>query len=210
MEFKILGPFEVSNERGAVALGGAKSRVVLAVLLLNANKPVSAERLAQALWGEDAPPGAVKAVQVHVSRLRKALGDGDVVETTSAGYRLRVDPGELDAEHFEHLVEDGRHALAAGHPEQAAIVLREALMLWRGSPLPELAFEPFAQAEIARLDEQRLAAVEARVEADLAAGRSGRAPASAARPGARGLHRRASRAGRRDRRRAGTRAPSPA
>ena len=75
MEFKILGPFEVSNERGAVALGGAKSRAVLAVLLLNANEPVSAERLALALWGEDAPAGAVKAVQVHVSRLRKALGD---------------------------------------------------------------------------------------------------------------------------------------
>ena len=136
---------------------------------------MSAERLALALWGEDAPAGAVKAVQVHVSRLRKALGDGDVVETTPAGYRLRVRPGELDAERFEHLVEDGRHALAAGHPEQAAAVLREALTLWRGPPLAELAFEPFAQAEIARLEEQRLAALEARVEADLAAGRARRA-----------------------------------
>ena len=82
MEFKILGPFEVSNEHGAVALGGVKPRAVLAVLLLNANEPVSAERLAQALWGDDAPAGAVKTVQVHVSRLRKALGNGDVVETT--------------------------------------------------------------------------------------------------------------------------------
>ena len=171
MEFKILGPFEVSNEHGAVALGGVKPRAVLAVLLLNANEPVSAERLAQALWGDDVPAGAVKAVQVHVSRLRKALGNGDVVETTRAGYRLHVRPGELDAELFQHLVEDGRQALAAGQPEQAAAVLREALTLWRGSPLAELAFEPFAQAEIARLDEQRLAAVEARVEADLAAGR---------------------------------------
>ena len=170
MEFEILGPFEVSNEHGAVALGGVKPRTVLAVLLLNANEPVSAERLAQAVWGDDVPAGAVKAVQVHVSRLRKALGNGDVVETTRAGYCLHVRPGELDAELFEQLVEDGRQALAAGHAEQAAALLREALTLWRGTPLAELAFEPFAQAEIARLDEQRLAAVEARVEADLAAG----------------------------------------
>ena len=130
---------------------------------------MSAERLALALWGEDAPAGAVKTVQVHVSRLRKALGDPEAVATTPAGYRLRVRPGELDAERFARGVEAGRRALAAGDAERAAVVLREALELWRGPPLAELEFEPFAPAEIARLEEQRLAALEARVEADLAA-----------------------------------------
>jgi WD40 repeat protein/DNA-binding SARP family transcriptional activator/energy-coupling factor transporter ATP-binding protein EcfA2 len=171
MEFLILGPIDVRNANGAVALGGIKPKAVLAVLLLHANEPVSAERLALALWGEDAPGGAVKTVQVHVSRLRKALGDPDVIATTPAGYCLRVLPGELDAEHFERLVDDARGALADGRPEDASAVLREALSLWRGPALAELALEPFASAEIARLEEQRLAALELRVDADLAAGR---------------------------------------
>ena len=171
MDFRILGPLEVRSERGVVTLGGTKPRAVLAVLLMHANEPVSAERLALALWGEDAPAGAVKTVQVHVSRLRKALGDGEVVRTTSAGYQLRVRAGELDAERFEQLVEQGRRALAAGHSREAAAVLRQAESLWRGPPLADLAFEPFAQTAIARLEEQQLAALEARVEADAAAGR---------------------------------------
>jgi hypothetical protein len=139
--------------------------------LLHADQPVSAERLALALWGEDAPAGAAKTVQVHVSRLRRALGDPDVLATTPAGYRLRLQPGELDAERFEQRVADGRRALAASHADQAAAVLREALALWRGPPLAELASLPFAPAEIAHLEEQRLAALELRVEAELAAGR---------------------------------------
>jgi WD40 repeat protein/DNA-binding SARP family transcriptional activator len=171
MDFRILGPLEVRSEHGVVALGGTKPRAVLAVLLMHPNEPVSAERLALALWGEDAPAGAVKTVQVHVSRLRKALGDGDVVTTTAAGYQLRVRAGELDAERFEQLVERGRRALAAGQAEEAAAVLREAESLWRGPPLADLAFEPFAQTEIARLEEEQLAALEARVEAEAAAGR---------------------------------------
>lgn len=86
MQFGILGPLEVTTEsHGAVALGGARARALLAVLLLHANEPVSAERLAVALWGDDAPPGAIKTVQVHISRLRKALADGPIVETTHAG-----------------------------------------------------------------------------------------------------------------------------
>jgi len=170
MEFRILGLIDVRNEAGPVALGGKKPRGVLAVLLLHANEPVSAERLALALWGEDAPGGAVKTVQTHVSRLRRALGDPDILATTPAGYRLRVRPDELDAERFERLVEEGRAALAGGRPEHASALLRGALSLWRGSPLADLADEPFAAAEIARLDEERLAALEARVEADLAAG----------------------------------------
>jgi WD40 repeat protein/DNA-binding SARP family transcriptional activator/energy-coupling factor transporter ATP-binding protein EcfA2 len=170
VEFRILGPLEVLGESGKVALGGIKPRAVLAVLLLHPNEAVNAERLALALWGEDAPASAVKTVQVYVSRLRKALGDVDALATTTAGYCLRVRADELDAERFARLVEDGRRALDAGRAEHAAAVLREALALWRGPPLAELAFEPFAQGEIARLNEQRLAALEARVEADLAAG----------------------------------------
>jgi WD40 repeat protein/DNA-binding SARP family transcriptional activator len=171
MEFRILGPLEVHGDLGAIRVSGRKPRAVLAVLLLHANEPVSPERLALALWGEEAPGGAVSTVQVHVSRLRKALGDGEVVTTSPAGYRIRVQPGELDAERFERLVEDGRRSLAAGDADRAAAVLREALALWRGPPLADLAFEPFAQAEIARLEEQRLAALGVRIEADLAAGR---------------------------------------
>ncbi len=171
MEFRILGPLEVRNAAGPVALGGSKPRAVFAVLLLRANEPVHPERLALALWGEEVPASAVKTVQVYVSRLRKALGDPDALTTTPAGYRLRVLAGELDAERFARLVADGRRDLAAGRPEDAAAVLREALALWRGPALADLAFEPFAQAEIARLEEQRLDALEERVEADLAAGR---------------------------------------
>ncbi|MDA0166050.1 AAA family ATPase [Solirubrobacter ginsenosidimutans] len=170
LQFRILGPLEARGERGAVALGAGKVRVVLAVLLLRANEPVSAERLAMALWGDEAPAGAVKTVHVYVSRLRKALGDPALIETTPAGYRLRVRPGELDLERFERGVEAGRRALAAGQPERAAALLRDALGLWRGPALAELEFESFARNEIARLEEQRVAAIEARVDADLAAG----------------------------------------
>src|SRR3954451_8888603 len=170
MEFQVLGPLEVRSERGALGLEGLKPRAVLAMLLLHANEPVSAERLAVGLWGQDAPAAAGKTVQVHVSRLRKALGDPEAVRTTPAGYRLRVRPGELDAECFARGVAEGQRALEAGDPQRAGVVLREALELWHGPALADLEFEPFAQAEIARLEEQRLVALEARVEADLAAG----------------------------------------
>src|SRR5919206_4302823 len=105
MEFRILGPLEVRADGRAVALGGSKPRAVLAVLLMHPNQPVSAERLALALWGEEAPAGAVKTVQVHVSRLRKALGDSDALVTTPAGYVLRVGPDELDAQRFARRLE---------------------------------------------------------------------------------------------------------
>ena len=172
-EFGLLGPLEVRADGRSVPLGGARPRAVFAVLALHANQPVSAERLAVALWGEDAPPSAVKTVQVYVARLRKALGDPDVLVTTPAGYYLRVRRGELDVEHFERLVGEGREALATGRADDAAATLREALELWRGPPLAELSATPFAPAEITRMEEQHLAAVEVRVEADLAAGRHG-------------------------------------
>jgi DNA-binding SARP family transcriptional activator len=162
MEFAILGPLEVRT---------AKPRAVLAFLLLHANQPVSAERLAVALWGEDAPTGALKTVQVYVSRLRRALGDPELLTTTPAGYRLRVRPGELDLERFETRVAAARAELADGRAEPAAQALREALSMWRGAPLGDLASAPFAAAEVARLQEQRLTAIEVRIDADLAAGR---------------------------------------
>jgi DNA-binding SARP family transcriptional activator/WD40 repeat protein len=174
MEFGILGPLEVIAASGdTVALGGARARALFAVLLLHANEPVSAEQLAVALWGDDAPPGAIKTVQVHVSRLRKALGDSGMVQTTPAGYTLRVLPGELDAERFDELVDAGRRALADEEPQLASSLLREALGLWRGPPLSDLAHEPFAAGEVRRLEERRLDATELAMESDLADGRHG-------------------------------------
>ena len=128
-------------------------------MLLHRNEPVSAERLAVSLWGEDAPTSAIKTVQVHVSRLRKALGDPELLTTTPAGYRLQVRPGELDADRVERLVAEGRGALDVGDCERAAAAFRAALSVWRGPAMADLAFAAFAQGEIARLEEQRLAAV---------------------------------------------------
>ena len=119
MEFRILGPLEARGDGRVLEISGAKRRALLAVLALQANRPVSVERLAVALWGEDAPPGAVKAVQVAVSRLRRALGDDGVLETTPAGYRLVVGPDELDLERFERSLAAGREALAAGDADRA-------------------------------------------------------------------------------------------
>src|SRR5215217_3080008 len=171
VEFRILGPLEVHAGGHVVALPGAKPRAVLAVLLLHANRPVRADQLALSLWGEEAPAGAAKTVQVHVSRLRKALGDTDLLVTTAGGYELRLDPEQLDAHRFVRRVTEGRTALEEGHPRQAAMILTEALAMWRGRPLGDLAYEPFAQREIDRLDDLRVAAAEQLVEAKLALGR---------------------------------------
>ena len=142
------------------------------MLVLHANEPVSAERLAVALWGEDAAVEAVKTVRVHVSRIRAALGDPEALVTAPAGYRLRVGAGELDADRFEDLLEQGRRALADGAPAHAAELLRAALALWRGGVLADLRYEAFAQAAIARLEELRWDAIEARNDADLELGRA--------------------------------------
>jgi YVTN family beta-propeller protein len=170
MEFRILGPIEVSDGDRPVALGAAKQRALLALLLLHANEVVSSDRLVDGLWGERAPVTAAKSVQVYVSQLRRLLGDGRL-ETRGHGYMLRVDPGALDAERFQALLDAGGAALAAGEAAPAAESLRGALALWRGAALADVAYEQFAQGEIARLDELRLVAVEERIEADLALGR---------------------------------------
>ena len=176
MDFLILGPLEARVEGRELPLGGTKQRALLALLLLHRNEVVSTDRLIDGLWGEEPPATAVKVVQVYVSRLRRLLGPsgpaGGRLVTRPPGYLLRLDPDELDLDRFEALVEEARRAGAAGDPAAAAAALRRGLAMWRGPPLADLAFEPFAQAAAARLEEQRLAALESRIEADLALGRA--------------------------------------
>jgi predicted ATPase/DNA-binding SARP family transcriptional activator len=170
MRFGILGPFEVADDEGReVALGGRKQRAVLAILLLHAGEVVSSDRLIDELWGEHAPATAAKTVQVYVSNLRKALGEG-VVLTRAGGYLLRTRPAEIDLDRFHTLVMVGRSALQRGDPWAAAESLREALGLWRGVPLVDFAYEPFAQGEIDRLEEERLAVLADRIDAELELG----------------------------------------
>jgi DNA-binding SARP family transcriptional activator len=174
MDFRILGPLEVFDEGRAIALGGSKRRALLALFLLHPNETLTTDRLIDELWGEQASAGAAKTVHVHISRLRKTLAtgarNGGEVVTRERGYELRLDPDHVDAHRFKRLVDEGRSELAAGRPERAASTLAEALALWRGVPLAELAYEPFAQREVARLDDLRIAATEQLIEAKLALG----------------------------------------
>ena len=165
MEFRILGPLQVLDEGRELPLGGAKQRALLALLLLDPNRVVSRDRLIDELWHADPPETAPTALQVYVSQLRKALGR-DLILTQPPGYLIRVGDGELDLHRFEWLVATARTA----EPAEAVRLLREGLALWRGAPLAELS-DSFARAERARLDEQRLAALEQRIEAELALGR---------------------------------------
>jgi DNA-binding SARP family transcriptional activator len=166
LEFRILGPLEVADDGEPLQLSGQKQRALLALLLLDANRVVSTDRIVDALWGEAPPRTAATSLQNFVSQLRKLLG-ADVVVTKPPGYQLRIAPEQLDLERFTRLVEESR----AEPPDERAAKLRRALALWRGRPLADLGFEAFAQQEIGRLEELRLAALEDRVEADLQAGR---------------------------------------
>jgi WD40 repeat protein/DNA-binding SARP family transcriptional activator len=172
VEFRILGPLEVARDGEAIVLGAAQQRALLAVLVLHRGDLVSIDRLTEELWGERAPATAAKTVQVYVSHLRKALGAG-VIATQGRGYRLAVAPQQVDAVQFEALCAEGRRALADGDPARARETLCSALALWRGEPLADFAYDRFAQAAIGRLQEARLAALEDRVEADLALGSDG-------------------------------------
>ena len=162
----------MSCDGAPIALGGQKRRALLAALLLEANQVVSRDRLIDALWGEDPPDTARNTIQVYISQLRKLLPEG-ALETAPPGYRLVIEPESVDLFEFVRLSEEGRTALAKGDAAAAADTLRAALALWRGPPLADLAWEPFAHAEILRLDELRLAALEDRIDADLALGRHG-------------------------------------
>jgi YVTN family beta-propeller protein len=170
MEYRVLGPLEVRDDGRSLPLAGAKQRALLALLLVHANHVLSRDRLIDELWGDEPPETAVQSLQVYVSRLRKLL-PADTLLTRPPGYLLEVEPSELDLQRFERLLAEGREALVQGDAGRASDVLHEALALWRGPALAEFVFEPFAQSEIGRLEDLRLAAVEQRIEADLALGR---------------------------------------
>jgi predicted ATPase/DNA-binding SARP family transcriptional activator len=168
MEFAILGPLHVGALQGGLELKAPKHRALLAMLLLSyRDDAVPSERLIDVLWGEEPPATATKALQVYVSQLRRALGPGNPIVTRPSGYAIRLEPGQLDLERFETLVVHARGA----PPERAAELLREALALFRGAPLSDAPLLGPASAEADRLAGLRLAALEDRLDADLALGR---------------------------------------
>jgi len=173
IEFRVLGSLEVVEGDRPIALGSPQQRALLAVLLLHRGDPVSSDRLVDALWGERAPASAVKIVQGYVSNLRRVLGEG-VLVTRGHAYLLHTEPGQTDLDRFESLVAEGRRALQEGDARTAAARLRDALGLWRGPPLADLVYESFAQSEIARLEESRLAVLEERIDVELALGEHAR------------------------------------
>src|SRR3954469_4348627 len=166
MQLHVLGHLEATVDDRPVALGGAKQRAVLAMLGLEAGRPVTADRLIEGLWGEEPPPSAAKMVQNYVWRLRKLLdasGEAGIV-THGRGYELQIDREQIDALRFERLVSEATRASSGD-------AARQALALFRGEPLADIAEEPFAGAEIRRLEELREVATELAIDADLAAGR---------------------------------------
>ena len=166
LEFRILGPLEAVADGRPLSLGGTKQRAVLALLLLEAGRVVSTDRLIDALWSGEPPATAVASLQNFVSQLRKELG-AETIETRAPGYVMRLEAGQLDLARVRRLVDEAR----ASDPPRRARLLGDALALWRGEPLAELAYEPFVQGEIDRLAELRLALIEERTEAELALGR---------------------------------------
>jgi predicted ATPase/DNA-binding SARP family transcriptional activator len=169
VEFRILGPLEVVDGRDVVWPGAPKVRALLGVLLLHSDEVVSTERLIDELWGERPPRTATKIVQTYVSQLRRSLGS-DAVATRAPGYVLHVDDDALDAERFRRLAAEGRRLAAGGDHEQARLVYRDALALWRGPPFADVVFESFARNEIARMEEERLAALVDLIDSELALG----------------------------------------
>jgi predicted ATPase/DNA-binding SARP family transcriptional activator len=169
MEFRMLGPIEALEGGEQLPLGAPKQRAVLAALLLRRNEVVTRDALVDAVWGESVPGSAVQSLQVYVHGLRRVLGT-DRIETRGAGYRLRVEPGELDLDRFEELVGRARSALAAGRPQDAEAAIGQALALWSGAPLADLAGEPVADAPALPLADLRVEAVELHGDVELALG----------------------------------------
>jgi DNA-binding SARP family transcriptional activator len=167
IEFRILGPLEAARDGEPIALSALRLRATLAILLLNSNRVVSVDELADALYAGEPPVTAVNQVQRQISELRKAFGDAAAIKTRPPGYLLKLSPGQLDLDRFERLTTEG----ASAEPARATELLTEALSLWRGAPLADLGYESFAQAAVGRLGELRLDALERRIEADLALGR---------------------------------------
>jgi DNA-binding SARP family transcriptional activator/DNA-binding beta-propeller fold protein YncE len=164
--FRILGPLSVLDGDREVVLGGVKQRSLLALLVVSRNEAVSLDRLIDLLWGERPPDTAAKTIQVYISRLRRALGDGRI-ETRGHGYSVIVADGELDLDRFQSLVGRAQEE----PPAAAAPMLREALSLYRGEPLQDLAYERWAAGEVERLSELRLGALEQLIDAQLEVGR---------------------------------------
>src|SRR5215831_18486850 len=167
MEFRILGPLEVVENGRPIALGGPKQRALLALLLLAPNRPVSVDRLVDALWSGEPPTSAANALQQHVSQLRKTLGDGASIVTQEPGYLIQVGPDQLDLLRFERLAMEAEGVDAV----RGSRLLGDALDLWRGEPLADLADDVLSHAELQRLSAARLAALERRIDADQALGR---------------------------------------
>jgi predicted ATPase/DNA-binding SARP family transcriptional activator len=173
VDISLLGSLEVVDDSGtAVVVSGAKLRALLAILALRAGQVVSADRLVSDLWGDEPPAAAINSLQVLVSKLRRAMPPGTVA-TRAPGYLLDVPADTVDVSRFARFVREGRAASAAGEFERAAHLFREASGLWRGEALAEFVYEEFAQAEIARLREERSSVFEDRVDAELAGGRHG-------------------------------------
>ena len=178
MEFLVLGNLEAVRDGQRVELGAFRQRALLALLLTAPNSVFSTDRILDELWGADGGVDKHNALWVYVSGLRKALEpgrarrtEGTILLTRAPGYLLEAGPEEIDALRFERMVAEGR-ALVDVDPAAASLVLGESLALWRGRAFEDFTYEPFAQAEIARLEELRLEAVELRVDADLARGLS--------------------------------------
>ncbi len=158
-----------------VELPGARQRALLAVLLLRAGEVVPADRLLDDVWGDEPPRAGSTALRVRVSQLRKAMGpDGSLIVTRAPGYLIAIDATQLDMRRFERLTQEGDQALTRGEPEAAVDLLGAALALWRGAPLADFPYEPFAQGPIQRLEELRMAAREQLIAAELTLGRHGR------------------------------------
>jgi DNA-binding SARP family transcriptional activator len=173
LEVRVLGPLDLRVDGRRLELGGGRQRALLAMLVIHRGRVVSTDTLIDELWSGDPPDTARKALQNFVVQLRRVLkpaGD-DLLVTVAPGYSLQVEPDVVDAYRFERLAGEGRRLLSED-PDRASEVLRTALSLWQGEALAEFAYEDFAAAEIARLDELRLGATEDRVDADLASGRS--------------------------------------
>jgi DNA-binding SARP family transcriptional activator len=177
LDFRVLGPLQVAANGTFLPLGGAKQRAVLGLLLVRANEVVSSDRLIDELWGDSPPESAANMLQGYVSHLRKTLepgrgrGEHEVLVSRPPGYMLKIRPDQLDAARFERLTSEGRQLADSGDADAAAARFRGALALWRGPALADLAYEPFAKAEVDRLEELRLAALEDRIDADLTLGR---------------------------------------
>ncbi len=177
MEFRILGPLQVVDDRGSeVRLGGAKHRALLAILLLSPGRVVSADRLIDEMWGDRGKGNLLANLQVNVSTLRRALAevtDRPLILGRSPGYLLDIAPDDVDAGRFDALVQQGRSALTGHRFSEAAALLADALALWRGPALADLADQEFAERHVAVLQDSRMTAIEDRVTADLACGRDG-------------------------------------